>query len=188
MQQPYWSIEDADEHYGLGFSVRQIGNRRLIGHGGGFPSPSTRTLWDPSDRLVVVVLSNTGGPNGAADPIAETIVKIVDFALEKGRRAQPAPDWPLERLTGRFANLWGVTDVRFGNLLIVTNPELDDPVQRTTELEVVDRDTLRIARTGGYGSLGESVRYERDASGRTIRVVVGGVSSYPVDVFHERYV
>ena len=189
MQQPYWGIEHADEHYGLGFSVRQIGKRRVYGHGGGFPGQSTRTLFDPADRLVVVVLSNTTGQLGAAGPIAEAIVKIVDFALDQARagRDQVAPGWPVERFVGRFMNLWGVTDVAaFGNSLVATNPELDDPVQHVAKLEVVDQDTLRIAETGGYGSPGEAVRYERDASGATTRIVAGGVSSYPVEVFRQR--
>jgi D-alanyl-D-alanine carboxypeptidase len=191
MQQPYWSIEHADEHYGLGFSVRQIGNRLVIGHGGGFPGQSTRTLFDPADRLVTVVLSNSGGPHGAAGPIAETIVKIIDFALAEARagrdRDESAPGWPVGQFTGRFMNLGGVTDVvAFGNSLVATNPDLDDPVQHVAKLEVVDQDTLRIVQTGGYGAPGEFFRYQRDASGAPSRVVAGGVSSYPVEVFRAR--
>jgi D-alanyl-D-alanine carboxypeptidase len=188
MQQPYWGVDYADEHYGLGFNTRQIGQRRVLGHGGGFPGQSTRTLFDPTDHLVVSVLSNTGGPDGAAGPIAESIVKIIDFALAESGGDHPAPAWPVERFVGRFANLGGVMDVvAFGNSLVATSPELDDPVQHVTKLEVVDENALRIVKTGGYGSPGETVRYERDASGATTRIAAGGPSSYPVDIFRERY-
>jgi D-alanyl-D-alanine carboxypeptidase len=189
MQQPYWAIEQADENYGLGFSVKQIGSRRLIGHGGGFPGQSTRTLFDPADRLVVVVLTNTGAQTAAPGPIAETIVKIIDFALDKARSGQLAPPpLPLEPFTGRFLNLWGVTDVAcFGNSLVAINPEQDDPVQHVTELEVVDPDTLRITRTGGYASPGEFFRYDRAPNGAPTRLVAGGLSRYPPAIFRERY-
>jgi D-alanyl-D-alanine carboxypeptidase len=188
-QQPYWTVADADEDYGLGFSIRQIGQRRMVGHGGGFPGQSTRTVIDPVDRLVVVVLSNMSGPDGFADPLAITIVKILDFAVDRARAASAAPGPRLlERFTGRFANLWGVTDVvAFGNALVALSPEADDPLQRVTELAVLDADTLRIAATGGYGARGESFRYIRDSDGNVERVVAGGVSAYPVELFRARY-
>lgn len=185
MQQPYWAIEQADgEHYGLGLSVREIGKRRLVGHGGGFPGQSTRTLIDAHDRLVVVVFSNTSASDGLAAPLAEAVVKIIDFALA---HAGPAPD-ALASYIGRFASLGGVIDiVAFGDKLFALSPEEDDPVARVSELRVVDHHTLKIDKTGGYGSPGERVRFERDADGRVQRIVWGGVSSYPVDVFRERH-
>lgn len=185
MQQPYWSIEQADgEHYGLGFSIREIGKRRMVGHGGGFPGQSTRTLIDARDRLIVVVLSNTNGSDGLAGPLAESVVKIIDFAL--AHAVDEPPD--LSRYTGRFANLWGVADlVQFGDELFAVSPEADDPVARASELSIIDNDTLRIEKTGGYGSPGQLVRFERDAHGAVTRAVLGGVSSYPVDVFRVRY-
>ena len=185
MQQPYWSVEHADEHYGLGFSVREIGKRHLVGHGGGFPGQSTRTLIDAQDHhLVVVVLSNTNASDGLAGPLAESVVKIIDFAQSKSS-ADSAAD--LRAYTGRFANAWGVLDVvQFGDTLIATSPEADNPVERISELEVVDASSLRIRKTGGYGSQGELVRYERDADGSVNRMVWGGMSSYPVEVFQAR--
>jgi hypothetical protein len=95
----------------------------------------------------------------------------------------------LDRFSGRFANLWGTTDiVRFGQTLVATTPEADDPVARVAELRVVDGDTLRVASGGGYGSVGEPVRYARDAAGRPTHITMGGVRSYAEDVFRERYV
>jgi CubicO group peptidase (beta-lactamase class C family) len=44
MQQPYWTVEQADEHYGLGFSVVTIGERRMVGHGGGCCGRYSATL------------------------------------------------------------------------------------------------------------------------------------------------
>ena len=112
--------------------------------------------------------------------------KILDFALDSARDETPAV--PLDRLTGRFVNPWGVTDiVKFGNTLKAISPEADNPLERVNELEAIDADTLRIADAPGYASPGETIRYDRDAGGRTTRVRIGGGSSFPVEVYRERF-
>jgi len=57
MQRGEWEVEGTDDRYGLGFGIHKIGERRLIGHGGGFPGHITRTLFDPVDGLTVVAVS-----------------------------------------------------------------------------------------------------------------------------------
>jgi CubicO group peptidase (beta-lactamase class C family) len=181
MQQPYWNVEQADSHYGLGFSMMRVGERKLSGHGGGFPGYITRTMFDPRDRLAIVVLTNTTG--GPAEVIARAIVQIIDFALGQPRSTQGGAN---TRYIGRFAALWGVTDMAaFGDTLVALSPEGDEPVKNVTRLTVEDDDTLRIAETGGYGSPGERVRYTRDGVGRVMKVVFGGTSSYPPDIYRE---
>jgi CubicO group peptidase (beta-lactamase class C family) len=188
MQHPSWNVEQSEDRYGLGFSVQQIGERQLVGHGGGFPGQSTRTLIDPVDQLVVVVLSNTNGPDGLAAPLAAQIIRIIDFAQEKAARDGTASKYQLDRYTGRFANIGGVADLAaFGNSVVGLSPEEDNPVRFVSELEIVDGDTLRITKSGGYGSPGELVQYERDEAGKTLRITIGGVSSYPEDIFRQRY-
>jgi D-alanyl-D-alanine carboxypeptidase len=72
-----------------------------------------------------------------------TIVTLVDFALRQPRMsAGRAPDTHL-RFTGRFVNLWGVTDVAaFGDTVVALSPEGDDPLKRVTWLTVEDEGTL----------------------------------------------
>lgn len=184
MQQPYWAIEQADEHYGLGFAVVEIGARRLIGHGGGFPGHATRTLIDPADRLVVTVLTNETAAPAAA--LARTVVTILDYALQPHTETA-ASSVPPERFTGRFVNLWGVTDVAaFGDRLVVISPEGDDPLKFPTRATIEDEETLRIVKTNGYGAPGEPVRYVRDDERRVVRVVMGGMSHYPQEIYRER--
>lgn len=185
MQQAYWAVEQSEGRYGLGFEVTTIGERRMIGHGGGFPGHATRTQFDPKDRFVVVVLTNeTGGPAGA---LANSVAKIVDFALGKPA-ASPERPAAYERFAGRFVNDWGVLDiVPFGDALVGLNPEADDPVKNVTELRVEDGDTLRIAQAGGYASPGEMIRYVRDDAGQVTKIIAAGSSRYPVETYRERY-
>jgi CubicO group peptidase (beta-lactamase class C family) len=186
MQQPYWKVEQAETHYGLGFAIQTIGERKVVGHGGGFPGQSTNTLIDPVDRLVVSVLINVNEANANAAPLAIGVMKILDFAQKQARLSE-APAWPYETFTGRFFNTWGVTDiVAFGNALVDIGPDADDPVQRVTELRVIDANTLKITSTNGYGSPGETIRYLRDPSGTPTAIVAGGLTMYPEQAYRNR--
>ena len=48
--------------------ILDIGDRRLVGHCGGFPGFITLTMFDPKDRLAIVVLTND--VSAAADRLA----------------------------------------------------------------------------------------------------------------------
>jgi D-alanyl-D-alanine carboxypeptidase len=184
MQQPYWKVAQADMHYGLGFAIHEIGGRRFIGHGGGFPGHATMTLFDPRDRLVVVVLTNEVG--GPAAILAHGILTTIAFAL----RQNTAPEGSAisyETFTGRFANIWGVTDIAaFGDALVALHPEADDPVKMITTLAVENEQTLRTMETNGMAAPGEQVRYIRDATGHVEKVIMGGTSAYPIAIYRER--
>jgi hypothetical protein len=176
MQRGEWDVEGLEERYGLGFGVYTIGGRRMIGHGGGFPGHITRTFVDPLDGLTVVVLTNA--IDGTARGLAEGVVKLVDAAL--GAEADDAPA-DLASYTGRFAGLWGVTDVvDLGGRLRLVEPNQPDPTVLMTTLEVVDADTLRIDETAGYYAPGETIRYTR-RDGVVEKVVFAGLTALPVE-------
>jgi CubicO group peptidase (beta-lactamase class C family) len=185
MQQPYWHATQTDAHYGLGFIIVDIGERRLVGHSGGFPGFVTRTMFDPKDRLVIVVLTNAS--SGAADQIGRGIVRIIDLAQRKGSAATGGPIDCRERFTGRFVNMMDSCDVAaFGNALLLLSPENDDPALLVTDLAVEDEDTLRMTTAPGFASPGETIRYIRNDAGETTRIVAGGVSAYPLPIFLQR--
>ena len=180
MQRGEWEIEETGDRYGLGFDIQKIGKRRMIGHGGGFPGHITRTLVDPVDGLTVVVLTNA--IDGPARELVQGIVKLVDLAL--GNSKEPSGEEPAAELasfTGRFAEIWGVTDVvDLGGRLRLVRPNQPDPTVAMGKLEVVDADTLRIAEIVGFASPGERVRYDR-RDGRVVRVAFGGMSAVPIE-------
>ena len=161
-----------------------MGDRRVIGHGGGFPGHATNTWFDPAGRMAVSVLINeTAGPAAA---MCRAIFKIINLALSAAPTTGQPAGVNLDGFTGSFANLSDVTDiVRFGDTLYSLNPSIEDPAGEVTELERVDGDTLRIKETPA-GSLGETVRVVRDSSGRIAEIVHAGVTFYPHDVLSER--
>ncbi len=163
-----WAVPGGDEHYGLGFGRQQVGERSLVGHGGGFPGHITRTVVDPSDGLTVVVLTNA--IDGPAQELATGVVKIVDAALaahrERTRTRRAAHD--LSVFEGRWASLWGVTDlVDLGGRLRAIAPDQADPTAGIATLEVVDATTARFTDAGGYASPGETVVAHREDDGST---------------------
>ena len=179
MQHPLWTTgSDEKARYGLGLSVTKVGERQVFGHGGGYPGHITRTLVDPEQRIVVSVLTNA--LDGPAAQLAESLFRLLDLADSKERG--DAAD--LQRFTGRFANLWGVTDfVLIGGRLYATDPSGANPADDPQPLEA-DGDALRVTGGNGYGSYGESYRFEFDDNG-TVRAVHGssGLTLHPIDRF-----
>lgn len=173
-----WDVESPEDRYGLGFGIQVIGERRLIGHSGGFPGHITRTLVDPRDGLTVVALTNA--IDGPARELVAGVVKLVDAALAASKEPrEAAPD--LASYTGRFGAIWGVTDiVDLGGRLRLVAPNQPDPTVAMAKLDVVDADTLKIAEAPGLASPGERVRFVR-SDGGIVKVVIGGMAAVPIE-------
>jgi CubicO group peptidase (beta-lactamase class C family) len=184
MQRTEWTVEGAaDTGYGLGIEVVEVGDRRMLGHGGGFPGHITFTMFDPLARFAISVLTNC--IDGPAQLLATGAVKLVDLALAGPSPSDAGAD--LGRFCGRFANIWGVFDiVELGGRLHRLDPRLGDPTTSTCLLEVADERTLRIAEAPGFASPGERYEYEWAADGSVERVRGGSaLTSYPYDRFRE---
>ncbi|RZU20307.1 CubicO group peptidase (beta-lactamase class C family) [Kribbella rubisoli] len=179
MQHPLWTTGADDKaRYGLGIAVTKVGDVDVFGHGGGYPGHITRTLVDPERRLVVSALTNA--IDGPAAQLAEGLLRLLNLADSKDRVEEAG----LGRFTGRFANLWGITDfVLLGGRLYATDPSGPNPAEEPQELEA-DGDTLRVTGGNGYGSYGESYRFAFDADG-AVESVRGssGLTMRPIDKF-----
>lgn len=180
MQHPVWDTGVDDHRYGLGLVVDTIGDREVVGHSGGYPGHITRTIADPSTGIVVSVLTNA--IDGPADPLARLLIGLVDLARKDSR-----PELPVDpgRFTGRFANLWGVTDIALvGGRLFQVSPAQPDPLADPPPLEVVGDSTLRVTGGDGFGAYGEQLRYVFAENGG-IQEIRGaaGVTMWPAETF-----
>lgn len=179
MQHPVWrTSEKEDPRYGLGLQVAKVAKRDVFGHSGGYPGHITRTFVDGERRIVVSVLTNA--IDGAATQLAEAALKLVDLAESKPRAEADG----LARFTGRFANLWGVTDiVLLGGRLYAMDPSSPDPTDDPDPL-VADGDTLKVTGGSGYGGYGEAYRYTFGESGEVVSVRgSSGLLAKPLDQF-----
>lgn len=162
MQRVHWRVErpgpGGDEDYGLGLELIRVGDRKLFGHGGGFPGQITKTLADPAEGLVVTALTN--GCDGPASEIARGVLHVIDHFQAGAAGATPARSRSLRRLEGRYVNLWSVADVvaHRGGLSVGT-PDSWKPFADAERLEPLDPTTLRITETSSFGSEGETVRF-----------------------------
>ncbi len=182
MQHPEWDVDGTETSYGLGFAIATIGDRRVLGHGGGYPGHITRTFFDPVDGLAVSVFTNA--IDGPALAWATAAIRLIDLAAGEGggdrlSSAELAP------YCGRFASLWGVYDiVDLGGRLYQLDPSVADPVMSPTRLEVIDDATLRIASTPGYGSRGERISYQFADDGSIATVRAGsGTTALPIETY-----
>ena len=204
MQRPVWTGQDPDaprNGYGYGIGASYYGGHLMVGHSGGYPGHITRTMWDPNEGLAISVLTNA--VDGPAEELAAGTLKILDKAREVKSKlplgsgltnsaAIPKPEAPSEEIdpgsfTGRFAALWGVTDVFvLGGKLLASSPVGPSPVVQPYELAVVDENTLRIMSGSPYASVGETFRYERDADGKIVSVFTGGMKAWPIEDYRAR--
>lgn len=204
MQRPIWSGFSPGaplDGYGYGTIIHHYDGRKTVGHAGGYPGHITRTFWDPAEGLAISVLTNA--VDGPAEELAAGVLRILEKSREVPSRlpltsgltdsaAIPAPAAPAAEIdphsfTGRFAALWGVTDVcLLGGKLYASTPEAPAPLTQSSELAMVDANTLRIMTGSPYGSVGEHFRYERDADGAIVSVFTGGMRAWPIEVYRSR--
>jgi CubicO group peptidase (beta-lactamase class C family) len=172
-------------YYGLGLELRTLGERELIGHSGGYPGHITRTWIDPAGQVVVSVLTNA--VDGPADVLARGLFALLDLALAAPEDDARPPVTQLQRFPGRFANLWGHTDVALlGGRLVLLHPSAPEPAEDHAELTVEGPDTLRLETVPGFGSPGETVEFSRAPDGSVERVRIGGISAWPEETFRAR--
>ena len=119
----------------------------------------------------------TNAVDGPADAIATGLFALVATALDAGAPTADE-DAVLRRSTGRFANLWGLTDlVRLGRDVWLIDPRREDPLAGAERL-VVDGDALRLPVEPGFGAPGEPVVVLPGDDGRPAGIVVAGVTSW----------
>lgn len=188
MQHGWWAPR-AQEQYGLGLQIMDVGGRRLIGHSGGYPGHITRTWCDPRERLVVSVLCNAS--DAAATPLCNGIFALLEHLSHPDETIpRHAEGVDLPSFTGHFASLSGAYDVaRFGSRLLAIPTDENDPTEVLGELVAEDPESaMLVLAHDGYTSEGERFRFTRDASGRVLSVrSFSGVTAYPEEEYVRRF-
>jgi len=184
MRQVQWTVTD-DTSYGLGLIITKIKGKTYYGHSGGYPGHITISKVELDKRLSVSVLTNSN--DGPASILVTAILNLIHLAGNDSGKAKTEPSDAdgLRRFEGRFANLWGITDVvNLGGRLYTLSPALHDPTTFAIELEVLSESELKVVGDEGFGGYGEVMRYSFNEDGSVERIRgASGMTLVPIEKF-----
>jgi CubicO group peptidase (beta-lactamase class C family) len=184
MQHAEWPTGQKGQFYGLGIDIEETDKHRVVGHGGGYPGHITRTSVDPRSGVAISILTNA--IDGPARGLVVGALALIGLAAAELAEAEQV-DATADKYCGRFANLWGVTDVvRLGNRLVAVSPTADDPAEGVSSLTVVGADRLKVRSDNGFGGVGEQMHYTFDGPDVVSVQGPGGMTSWPIASFRGR--
>ncbi|HTQ66699.1 MAG TPA: serine hydrolase domain-containing protein [Puia sp.] len=168
MQRVQYLDPDWKTAYGLGFAVREVNGNTFVGHGGSCPGYLSFLGMDPKKKLAVIVMMNAQGESlmkyfsgilsimkKASQSDTTTVASGVDLQPYTGNYDSYA--WDSETLVFKWYGKLGVMDLR-----------TDNPVDAMQFYKHISGDVFRRIRSDE--SLGEEIRFERDANGKVIKL------------------
>ncbi|MDP4998139.1 MAG: serine hydrolase [Saprospiraceae bacterium] len=166
MQNVHWMDPDWQTSWGLGFSVRKQGAQTVVGHGGSCPGYRTQLAMTTHNKMAYVVMFNATDIN--TGQYTNALMAVIGKALDAKR---VTPDQVnLEDYSGSYnAQPWGSEEVVlpwYGNLAVLSLPS-DNPAN-FSQLKHISGDTFRRVRSDG--KLGETVVFERNDSGKVVKM------------------
>jgi len=166
MHRVHWVDPDWKTTWGLGFFVREVDGRTMVGHGGGCPGYSSILNIDPHKKQAFIVMINACGasPGNYANGMRDILKKVTD----SGKKTKSEVD--LEEYTGLYSAQpwWGETAILpwEGKLAVFGIPSRN-PAQSMGLLKHIEGDTFRRLRKDK--TLGAEVIFERDEAGQVVR-------------------
>lgn len=162
----HWPTGKENKSYGLGFDVEQCENRKITGHGGGFPGFITRMSLDLKYDIGVIVLSNTSESSSVAitEGVFKTIYAVFDMIGNDNHH---------EMQKASFSNYKGLyrnrsedaVVVNAGPHLISFNPQTSSPLAKASTLLPHKKNVFLMKTFSNYNSPGEYATFV-GASGR----------------------
>lgn len=168
MQRVHWVDPDWETTWGLGFSVSKVDGKSMVGHGGSCPGYRSILRMDPSKKQAFVVMINAQGvnPGQYAEGMRALMKKYEDEKAEDAKEGLNLEDY-----AGYYDEQpwWGESAVFpwKGYLAVLSLPS-ENPANSLTLLKHIEKDTFRRVRKDK--TLGEEIVFERDDSGRVVRM------------------
>jgi hypothetical protein len=182
-QRTHWMVMEGNDRgleYGLGFEVRRIRNRRLIGHSGSFSGHVTGTFFDPEERLALSVMANCRDA-----PVMEMVRGLVEVIDHFQKYATEETPVDRARLNARVCSAISAVEINAtAGSIVATDPDTWRPFARAEELAMVDSNTLRVVTANSYFNEGELVRAEFDG-GSVSSVRFAGITLLPERDYEE---
>jgi CubicO group peptidase (beta-lactamase class C family) len=171
MQRVQWLRPDWKSGWGLGFSIRRVGEQVRVGHGGVLPGHRTQVEVVPALKLGVIVLTNAndGDPLRYVDQAFNLLSPAVTHATTPSKPAtKPDPDW--EKYVGVYS--WKHSDIQIlvlNDELTMIVPEAENPWESRVTLKPAGPHTFRMVFSIATGPGGELLRFDLDSAGRATR-------------------
>lgn len=168
MQRVQWVNPDGKLTWGLGFAVEQLNDKTYVGHGGSCPGYRSSLLMNNKAKLATAVMINAGGtdPDKYVDAIFELLYKSEESSDTVAKNVD------LAEYTGSYDNYtWGGETVLMpwkGKLAMFGVPS-ENPGKSMLLYKYISKDVFRRVLPGD-DSLGEELRFLRDANGNIRRM------------------
>ncbi|MGQ9854226.1 MAG: serine hydrolase domain-containing protein [Candidatus Oleimicrobiaceae bacterium] len=178
MHRVHWLRDDWQSGYGLGFSVRRVGGKTLVGHGGWIAGFRSQIVLAPERKLATIVFINADdfSPTTIATRALELVWDMLGPAPSAGAPGEFDSTWV--RFVGAYQDptYWRTDVLLLDKRLFLygfSYPPEDDPVEALVELQPVAPFAFRRV------SDGEKVIFETDKKGAVTRVKVAENYLYP---------
>ncbi len=191
MQRTQWPVKNSHigEQYGLGLQIEYVLDRKVHGHGGAFPGQRTKTICDPNERLIIVVLTNC--IDGEASFMARGLYTVLDHFQSSAWRSDKETIEQLRKFEGIYTSLWGdLAIVESGRNLIGVDPNTWFPFGRDQEvqtLELSGENRLKVTNANGYYSEGEYAEFDFDFNGDVISIDYAGYNMLPESEYSNEF-
>jgi hypothetical protein len=173
MRRIQWRHAGTDADWCLGLENWTVNDRQIYGHGGSFPGYRSRFGMDVERKLGVVVLANA--IDAPSSLLVNGMLESINYFITHDQEFAPTNP-PLENIdafTGAFTSIWDDVDiVAVANQLIYYPLTEVSPVVAVNRLQYEQDRQFRIVSGDGFGSVGETVRFEWEGD-RVSRVKIG---------------
>ncbi len=173
MHRVQWLRSDWQSGWGLGFSVRRVGDQVRIGHGGGLPGHTTYVEMAPAQKLGVIVMTNATDdlPLRYVDQAFRLLTPAVTKAVAPPGASKLA-DASWQQYVGRYTGRFSDVEIQLldGELTMI-NPNDDNPWESRVILKPAGPRAFTMVAPGfSYADIGEILTFEMDATGKVARV------------------
>ncbi len=168
MQRVQWMNPDGKLTWGLGFVVDKINDKTYVGHGGSCPGYRSSLLMNNKAKMATAVMINAGGtdPDKYADAIFELLYKSNEATDTTTKNIN------LLEYSGSYDNYtWGGETMLMpwkGKLASFGVP-CESPAKSMQLYKYIAKNIFRRVLQD-EDSLGEELRFERDLTGKIIRI------------------
>ena len=161
MHRVHWVDPDFDTMWGLGFSVSERDDARVVGHGGSCPGFRSTFRLIPSKKLAGIVLMNAqANPTEVWNRVMDVLGGAFERVRDSSERGASRPA-RFRDYEGIYESTWGETAIlRWDDSIVALGLPSGDPLDAMTALRHVEGDTFRRVREDG--ELGEAYVFYRE--------------------------